>query len=65
MQLSERQREAFILRHAFGYRVNEIADMMRTPQGTIKDRLVTARKQLRKMLTRGARPPPSSLVGST
>ena len=54
MRLSKRRREVFILRYAFGYRVNEIVEMTGAPHGTVKDRLVNARKQLRDTLARGA-----------
>ena len=30
--------------------VNEVAEMLDTPRGTVKDRLVASKKQLRKML---------------
>jgi RNA polymerase sigma-70 factor (ECF subfamily) len=46
------KREAFVLKHALGYTVGEIAELTETPRGTVKDRLVAARKLLRKMVTR-------------
>jgi RNA polymerase sigma-70 factor (ECF subfamily) len=52
MRLSFKRREVFVLRHAFGYSVSEIAELTGTPPGTVKDRLVTARKQLLKMIAR-------------
>lgn len=54
-RLSPKRREAFILRHALEYSVDEIADLTGAPPGTVKDRLVNARKQLRKMLEREER----------
>jgi len=49
-RLSQDRYEAFVLRHALDYTVEEIAELTGAPQGTVKDRLVTARKQLRKLL---------------
>lgn len=54
-RLSSQRREAFVLRHALEYSVDEIAELTDTPRGTVKDRLVSARKQLRKMVARDAR----------
>ncbi len=54
-QLSSQRREAFVLRHALEYSVDEIAELTDTPRGTVKDRLVSARKQLRKLIARDAR----------
>jgi RNA polymerase sigma-70 factor (ECF subfamily) len=51
-RLTEVQREAFVLHHALEYTVEEIADVTGTRVGTVKDRLVTARKVLRRMLER-------------
>lgn len=47
--------EAFVLHHALDYTVDEIGELTATPPGTVKDRLVMARKQLRKLLRTGAR----------
>ncbi len=49
-KLSSERREVLLLRHALGYSVNEIADMLHTPRGTIKDRLVAGKKQLRRSM---------------
>lgn len=46
------KREAFVLKHALGYTVDEIASLTQSPRGTVKDRLVAARKQLRRMIAR-------------
>jgi RNA polymerase sigma-70 factor (ECF subfamily) len=54
-RLSVKRREAFILRHALEYSVEEIAELTGAPPGTVKDRLVNARKQLRRMLDREER----------
>lgn len=51
-RLSEPRREAFVLRHALDYSVDEIAALTNAPRGTVKDRLVSARKQLKKMVDR-------------
>lgn len=58
--LSEPRREAFVLRHALEYTVDEIAELTGAPRGTVKDRLVSARKQLRKLVDREARSLPRS-----
>ena len=38
-----------------GYTVDEIAGLTQVPRGTVKDRLVAAKKQLRKMIERDVR----------
>jgi RNA polymerase sigma-70 factor (ECF subfamily) len=53
-RLSPSRREAFVLRHALGFTVNEIGELTNTRVGTIKDRLVASRKQLRRWLGREA-----------
>jgi RNA polymerase sigma-70 factor (ECF subfamily) len=47
--LSPPQREAFVLRHMLEYTVPEIAELTQTPAGTIKNRLLAARKALRQV----------------
>jgi len=54
-ELSEERREAFVLRHALDHTVEEIAVLTGAPIGTVKDRLVAARKQLRRKLEHDAR----------
>lgn len=55
-RLSADRRRAFVLHHALDYTVEEIAELTATPPGTVKDRLVSARKQLRRLLgKRGGR----------
>lgn len=54
-RLSPERFHAFVLHHALDYTVEEIADLTGAPVGTVKDRLVMARKQLRKLLRAGAR----------
>lgn len=54
-RLSTAQRECFVLHHALGYSVTEIAEVTGTAAGTIKSRLVTSRKRLRKLLEQDAR----------
>jgi len=53
--LSPERREALVLRHALEYTVEEIAELTGAPIGTVKDRLVAGRKELRKALERDAR----------
>jgi RNA polymerase sigma-70 factor, ECF subfamily len=61
-RLSPERREALVLRHALEYSVEEIAELTGAPMGTVKDRLVSARKELRRALEsdaeaeRGRRP---------
>jgi RNA polymerase sigma-70 factor (ECF subfamily) len=54
-RLSADRREAFVLHHALGYTIDEIAELSETPVGTVKDRLVSARRELRAMLERDTR----------
>jgi len=54
-RLSPERRRVFVLRHALDYTVEEIAELTDTPVGTVKDRLVSARKQLRGFIEREAR----------
>ena len=56
-RLSPDRRQAFVLHHALDYTVDEIAELTATPPGTVKDRLVSARKQLRRLLDGKARRP--------
>ncbi|MDE5779550.1 MAG: sigma-70 family RNA polymerase sigma factor [Lachnospiraceae bacterium] len=50
MGLSEQHRLVVILHHLEGYSVEEVAKMLRVPQGTVKSRLSRAREQLKKDL---------------
>lgn len=54
-ELPEVRREVLVLKHALGYTTEEIAELLDKPVGTIKDRLVAARKQIRKLITRELR----------
>lgn len=49
-RLSSDRYEAFVLHHALDYTVDEISELTGAPVGTVKDRLVMARKQLRRLL---------------
>ena len=49
-RLSSERHQAFVLHHALDYTVDEISELTGAPLGTVKDRLVTARKQLRRLL---------------
>jgi RNA polymerase sigma-70 factor (ECF subfamily) len=49
-RLSSERHQAFVLHHALDYTVEEISELTGTPVGTVKDRLVMARKQLRRLL---------------
>jgi RNA polymerase sigma-70 factor, ECF subfamily len=50
--LPEVQREALLLKHSFGYTVEEIAELTSVPVGTVKDRLVNGRRQMRRLIQR-------------
>jgi len=54
-ELKDGRREVLVMKHALGYTTEEIAEALELPVGTIKDRLVTARKQLRKVISREMR----------
>jgi DNA-directed RNA polymerase specialized sigma24 family protein len=41
-----------VLKHVLGCTVEEIAEMTDSPVGTVKDRLTTARRQIRKLIQR-------------
>ncbi len=49
-QLSSKQRVVFILRHYHGYKLNEIALIMRCSEGTIKNYMFRAVQKLKKLL---------------
>lgn len=51
-RLSPPRREALVLRHALEFSIEEIAELTGAPEGTVKDRLVAARKQMRRLLER-------------
>ncbi len=50
--LPEVQREALLLKHSLGYTVEEIAELTSVPVGTVKDRLVNGRRQMRRLIQR-------------
>lgn len=54
-ELPAQRREVLVLKHGLGYSTEEIAELIDKPVGTIKDRLVAARKQLRKAIQRELR----------
>jgi len=54
-ELPAARREVLVMKHSLGYTTEEIADLTDNPVGTIKDRLVAARKQLRKLIVRDLR----------
>jgi RNA polymerase sigma-70 factor (ECF subfamily) len=49
-RLSSERHQVFVLHHALDYTVEEISELTGAPVGTVKDRLVMARKQLRRLL---------------
>jgi RNA polymerase sigma-70 factor, ECF subfamily len=54
-QLPKARREALVLKHALGYTTEEIAELTQKPVGTVKDRLVAARRQIRRLIMRELR----------
>lgn len=50
--LSDVQREALLMKHSLGYTVEEMAELLAVPVGTVKDRLVAARRQVRRLIQR-------------
>ncbi|MFT3928096.1 MAG: sigma-70 family RNA polymerase sigma factor [Myxococcales bacterium] len=49
-RLSVAAREALLLRHAFGQSVEEIAELTQVSPDTVRDRLLLARKEFRRMV---------------
>ncbi len=49
-QLSTKQRSVFVLKHYYGYRLREIAEMMHCSEGTVKNYMFRAVQKLRKSL---------------
>ena len=49
-ELPEARRTALVLRHVLEYSVNEIAELTATSPNTVKDRLLQARRQVRKRI---------------
>jgi RNA polymerase sigma-70 factor, ECF subfamily len=54
-ELPRTRREVLVMKHALGYTTEEIAELTDKPVGTVKDRLVAARKQLRRLIQRELR----------
>jgi RNA polymerase sigma-70 factor, ECF subfamily len=54
-ELPRPRREVLVLKHALGYTTEEIAELTDKPVGTVKDRLVAARKQIRRLIMRELR----------
>jgi RNA polymerase sigma-70 factor (ECF subfamily) len=67
-QLPEARRTTLLLRHALGHTIEEIAELTGVSPNTVKDRLLCAREQVRKMVRRdvatGARVPPGDGEGA-
>jgi RNA polymerase sigma-70 factor (ECF subfamily) len=51
-ELPEARRTVLVLRHAMGYSIQEIAEYTDVSPNTVKDRLLAARDQVRKMVRR-------------
>jgi RNA polymerase sigma factor (sigma-70 family) len=49
-ELPEARRTALVLRHVLEYSVNEIAELTATSPNTVKDRLLQARRQVRRRI---------------
>jgi RNA polymerase sigma factor (sigma-70 family) len=52
-RLSEDRRTVLVLRHVLGHSVDEIAELTGVSRNTVKDRLLTARQEFRRMVRRG------------
>lgn len=50
--LPEARRTALVLRHALGYSVQEVSELTGVSVNTVKDRLLAARQEVRKMVRR-------------
>lgn len=51
-QLPEARRHALVMRHVLGYSVDEIAVLTGVSRNTVKDRLLAARREFRRLLRR-------------
>lgn len=51
MQLNEAMRIPIVLHYMEGFQINEIATILRLPQGTVKTRMLRGRRELKIMLT--------------
>ena len=51
-ELPEARRTVLVLRHAMGYSVQEIAEYTGVSANTVKDRLLAAREEVRRMVRR-------------
>ena len=51
-ELPEARRTVLVLRHVLGYSVDEIGELTATSPNTVKDRLLQARRQLRRSIRR-------------
>jgi RNA polymerase sigma-70 factor (ECF subfamily) len=51
-EISDDRRTALVLRHVFEYSVEEIADLTGVSRNTVKDRLLRARQEVRRMIRR-------------
>lgn len=51
-RLPEVRREVLVLKHALGHSVDEIAEITGTSPNTVKDRLLAARREVRRMIQR-------------
>jgi len=49
-QLSAKQRSVFILKHYHGYKISEIADIMKCSEGTVKNYMFRATQKMKKSL---------------
>lgn len=50
--LPEARRTVLVLRHALGYSIQEIAELTHCSENTVKDRLLAARHEVRRMVRR-------------
>jgi RNA polymerase sigma-70 factor (ECF subfamily) len=61
-RLTEGPRETLLLRHVFGHTVEEIAELSQASPATVKDRLLAARRELRRLAVARQGPDDSQAV---
>ena len=60
-RLPDKQRVAVVLRHGFGYSVDEIAELTGAPPNTVKARLLGGRRRLRELVEHDRQHQPASV----
>jgi RNA polymerase sigma-70 factor (ECF subfamily) len=63
-QLPDKLRQAVVLRDLQGMTYQEMADLLRLPEGTVKSRINRGREELMRLLLRAQQPPKSGRAGA-